>query len=146
MLDVSWISSSAYDVPAINKHLHFIHISVNGFYGPWDPRKIIYLLVLSKSSIVNVNLLCYWDFWIETTGHSAPLRMPVNTSLIKPYHRISVVSTLNMTQNCVKFLPCEVIFLIFFLWIIITFFKLSCCTYKIQIFCFQSSAKAKTKV
>ncbi|XP_046446089.1 probable chitinase 2 [Daphnia pulex] len=56
----------AYDVPAINQHLHFIHIMAYDYHGSWD-------------------------FQI---GHNAPLRLPVNSSMIEPELRLSVDDTI----------------------------------------------------
>jgi chitinase len=44
---------SAYDVPAINQHLHFIHIMAYDYHGSWDFRNTNSLAYLER-----VNLYC----------------------------------------------------------------------------------------
>ena len=42
LLNVSWISSSSYDVPAINQHVHFIHVMAYHYHEPLNYRKLIF--------------------------------------------------------------------------------------------------------
>ena len=51
-----------YDIPAISKHLDYLHIMCYDYHGSWDTQ----------------------------TGHNAPLRLPNNTNLM-PEDRLSVV-------------------------------------------------------
>jgi hypothetical protein len=46
LLNLLWISSSSYDVPAINQHVHFIHVMAYGYHSPEYYSKIIYLFFL----------------------------------------------------------------------------------------------------
>jgi hypothetical protein len=50
-INVLSILSSAYDVPAITQHLHFIHIMAYDYHGSWDFRNIIFLASSKTSSI-----------------------------------------------------------------------------------------------
>lgn len=53
----------AYDVPAINKALDFIHIMAYDYHGSWDAQ----------------------------IGHNAPLSLPIDSSTLQPELRLSVV-------------------------------------------------------
>lgn len=53
----------AYDVPAINKALDFIHIMAYDYHGSWDGQ----------------------------IGHNAPLNLPIASSDLAPELRLSVV-------------------------------------------------------
>nr|CAH0102458.1 unnamed protein product [Daphnia galeata] len=56
----------SYDILAINQHVHFIHVMADDYHRPDE---------------------------YQTTGHNAPLRMSVNSSLIESYKRLSVEDT-----------------------------------------------------
>ena len=89
------ISSSSYNVRAINQHLHFIHVMAYNYHDPWDSGKTIFLFFSKTSKCWNyfgVGALPFFFFLDETTrhiGHNAPLRMPpVNSRIV---HSGSVV-------------------------------------------------------
>ncbi|XP_046650642.1 mast/stem cell growth factor receptor-related protein Kit-like isoform X2 [Daphnia pulicaria] len=60
-----------YDVPAVSQHLHFIHVKAFDYNGQWNNQ----------------------------TGHNAPLRSPVSSSVIEPNLRRSVEDTVKYLQK-----------------------------------------------
>jgi hypothetical protein len=84
------------------------------YHGSWDFRNTNSLAYLER-----VNLYCFvvGHFYITEIGHNAPLRLPVNSSMIEPELRLSVVSI--ASSQC--FFRARILFLGFFFFLLVFF-------------------------